>query len=468
MSTPDKPSKPQEAAKASQSSLSSDTLKRLLPKPSRRTLFLSVWGLIVVGVLVATRAVLLPFFLALVLAYVFSPVVAWIQGRKPFGKTIPRWLAVILLYTTLLTGLGGFIAVGVPRLAAEVELLASELPETVAQARDEWVPALETWLREAMRESTDEAPAPGPEQVPSAEDAPGDAIASAPPPDVREHIEVRPSEDGLGYRIDLPEHGLVIEPMGHGYRVTASEIDASDEGDLSQALSDALESMASDTRTTASAVLTTAQSVVKVLVKGIFTFFIMLMLSAYLLITSDRILAFFRSLWTVNRRRSFDRLVLRIDRGMAGVVRGQLLIALVNGALSGVGFYFLELRYWPILTLIATVLSVIPIFGAIISTVPAVIIALQSGISTAMFTLVWILVIHQIEANLLNPKIMGDSAKVHPVLVIFALLAGEAVAGIAGALLAVPALSIVQSLFLHYREVMLGVPKKADASVSDA
>ena len=60
--------------------------------------------------------------------------------------------------------------------------------------------------------------------------------------------------------------------------------------------------------------------------------------------------------------------------------------------------------------------------------------------------------------NLLNPKIMGDAAKVHPVLVVFALLAGESLFGIAGALLAVPVLSIVQSLFLHYREVMLGVP----------
>ena len=110
--------------------------------------------------------------------------------------------------------------------------------------------------------------------------------------------------------------------------------------------------------------------------------------------------------------------------------------------------------------LIATLLSVIPIFGAIISTVPAVIIALQNGPSTALFTLLWIVGIHQIEANVLNPKIMGDSAKVHPVLVIFALLAGETLYGIAGALLAVPVLSIVQSLFMHYREIWLGVPRR--------
>ncbi|MEM7605451.1 MAG: AI-2E family transporter, partial [Myxococcota bacterium] len=244
--------------------------------------------------------------------------------------------------------------------------------------------------------------------------------------------------------------------------------DEDDEGDLSEALSEALESMATDTRSTAGALLATAQSVIRTVVKGVFTFFIMLILSAYMLITSDRILAFCRSMWPQRRRRNFDRLVLRIDRGLAGVVRGQLLIALVNGVLSGIGFYLLDLRYWPILTLVATLLSVIPIFGAIISTIPAVVIALQSGLSTAVFTLLWIVGIHQIEANLLNPKIMGDSAKVHPVLVIFALLAGEALFGIAGALLAVPVLSIVQSLFLHYRETVLGVPKRADASTSDA
>jgi hypothetical protein len=68
-------------------------------------------------------------------------------------------------------------------------------------------------------------------------------------------------------------------------------------------------------------------------------------------------------------------------------------------------------------------------------------------------------VIHQIEANFLNPKIMGEAARVHPVLVIFALLTGEHLAGIVGALLAVPMLSICQTLFLQLRERFLGVPR---------
>ena len=67
--------------------------------------------------------------------------------------------------------------------------------------------------------------------------------------------------------------------------------------------------------------------------------------------------------------------------------------------------------------------------------------------------LAWILGIHQLEANVLNPKIMGDAAKIHPVLVIFSLLAGEHFFRVPGALLAVPTMSIAQSLFLHLNDV---------------
>ncbi|MHC5052348.1 MAG: AI-2E family transporter, partial [Planctomycetota bacterium] len=62
----------------------------------------------------------------------------------------------------------------------------------------------------------------------------------------------------------------------------------------------------------------------------------------------------------------------------------------------------------------------------------------------------WILLIHFIEANYLNPRIMGTASKIHPVVIIFALVAGEHAYGIPGALLAVPAASILQSAFVFY------------------
>lgn len=413
----------------------------------RRRVFFGVWGTLLLAALILFRGVLKPFFFAIVVAYVLAPVVRWLENKGVAGRRAPRWVVVVVVYLTLLGLIGGFVAVGVPRLAAEIQKLARELPEAVTTVRDEWLPTLEARFRAAMR---DYAEAEQPLETEP------DAVAAA-APEPRRTLRVVPAPDG-GWEVRLPDEGWIFEPRGQGYRLVEARPREEADGDLGQALTEAIERWSDDTRATASTLLRTAQTVIRTVVKSVFTFFIVLMISAYLLITSDRIIAFFRSLWPRRRRRSFDRLVLRIDRGLSGVVRGQLVIALVNGLLTGIGLYALDLRYWPVLTLIATLLSVIPIFGAILSTVPAVIIALQQGPWVVVLVVAWIVIIHQIEANLLNPKIMGDAAQVHPVLVVFALLAGESLFGLTGALLAVPVLSITQSLFLHYREVMLGVP----------
>jgi hypothetical protein len=332
------------------------------------------------------------------------------------------------------------------------------MPRTVQTLRDEWLPEVDRALRSAsttlganadVGEEADVGiagegdPATDPEAVAA-------PVAS---------IQVLPREDG-GYEVVLPERGVELRQQGDGHYVIAPAHGTEDAArrDLSVQLTEALRGQLRDSEQSVASALRTAQSLIAAVVGGIFRFFIMLMLSAYLLISSDNIFRFFRQMVRPDRRPIWDHLLRRIDRGLSGVVRGQLLICVVNGVLSGIGFYIAGLDYWPILTLIATVLSIIPIFGAIISSIPAVIVGMQDGFGVALFVLAWIIGIHQVEANLLNPKIMGDAAKVHPVLVVFALLAGEHFFGITGALLAVPVLSIGQSLFVHFREIALGVP----------
>jgi predicted PurR-regulated permease PerM len=115
----------------------------------------------------------------------------------------------------------------------------------------------------------------------------------------------------------------------------------------------------------------------------------------------------------------------------------------------------LGIKYSFLLALFAGSFSLIPIFGTIISSVPIVVIALISS-EDGSFSLVppglvlaWISGIHLLEANVLNPKIIGDTAHMHPGIVIFALLAGEQVYGLTGALLAVPVASMVQTIYLY-------------------
>jgi predicted PurR-regulated permease PerM len=104
-------------------------------------------------------------------------------------------------------------------------------------------------------------------------------------------------------------------------------------------------------------------------------------------------------------------------------------------------------------------MSIVPIFGSILSSVPVVLIGLTQDFWTALWVLLWIIGIHQVEANLLNPKIIGVAAKIHPVLVVLALIIGEHYFGLWGALLAVPVLSILQSIFNHFRfETMPDAP----------
>lgn len=431
----------------------------------RRIAFLSATGALALGVLYAFREVLAPFAVALVVAYVFAPLVDWMEQRSVGGRRVPRWAAVLVLYVSLLGMMAASIAIGAPLLARELGRLGREAPNMLRTARQDWLPAIDRTVRGFSSslgpETTEPTDAP-------LEDVPLDAdeeALPAPEPEERLHLEVRPRPDGT-YEVILPRDGITIEPRDDGGYVvrTAEDDEGGEPDDLSVQITEALRRQMREGEQTAGDALRTAQSLVAAVVNGIFKFFIMLMISAYMLITKDGILGFFRTLVSAPRRASFDLLLGRIDKGLSGVVRGQLVICLVNGALSGVGFYIAGLNYWPVLTLVATVLSIIPIFGAILSSIPAVVVGLQDGVGTALFTLAWIIGIHQLEANLLNPKIMGDAAKVHPVLVVFSLIAGEHFFGILGALLAVPVLSVSQSLFLHFREVALGVPASSTIS----
>jgi predicted PurR-regulated permease PerM len=429
----------------------------------RRRVFLFGSLLLAIVVLAIARAVLLPFLLAIVVAYVLSPVVEGAERRRPFGRQLPRWLIVVLLYVGLIGGTVTVIAFSVPRLASELTRLAREVPRVAAQARDEWIPVIEERVREVsvrylgpLDAQSAQSAHPGPndlrvQEKPSETDADRDVGA----------IQIR--QRNGNYEVVLPPHGIRIVPEGeNSYRITASRPRNQDR-DLVATLNEMLGNVTQSTQNSAVWLFNAAKAAALSLSRGIFGLVMTLMISAYMLITSDRIFDFFRSLYRPTKRHEFDDLVRRLDRGLAGVVRGQLIICLVNGVLSGIGFGLLGLKYWTFLTLVATIMSIVPIFGSILSTVPAVIVALPQGPGLALLVLVWVVAIHQLEANFLNPKIMGDAARVHPVLVVFALLAGEHLAGIVGALLAVPTLSIVQTLFFQLRERFLGVPRPISA-----
>ena len=392
----------------------------------RRPVFLAVVLTLAIAVVVAARDVILPFVLALVIAYVLTPLVAWVERKR-----VPRGASIILVYVVVLGTLGGGIRLIAPRVGQELMGLRREVPAMITRAKDEWLPA----LQERMR-SVGVAPPPTPEERPE----PEPAVVARPQPDGSVAIDV-----GSGVAVRAHKNGYVIE------RVREAK---EEPFDLDRFVSDAVGRTFAYAQHNALELARIGRDIVLGISRAIFIFGITLMLAAYIMLTREKILGFFALNLRPSSRHDFASLLGRIDRGLSGVVRGQLIICLVNGVLSAIGFAIVGLKYWPVLALMATVFSLIPIFGSIISAIPAVALGLTQSLGTAVFVLVWIVGVHQLEANLLNPKIMGDAAKIHPVLVIFSLLVGEHFFHTVGALLAVPCMSIAQSFFLHFKHIV--------------
>lgn len=405
-------------------------------RPTARRVFLSVSAIAVIAVCIAAHAVMLPFVLALVVAYVLTPAVLRVERRG-----MPRWGAILLVYALTLGAIGGFIGIIVPRLISEGKAAAIEWPNFNRKVRNEWLPAIDARIERWTGQPTPD----------DATDQNGEPIETKKEP--RPPVRVVKREDG-SFDVHVSEDLRVREIDSGTWRIVNEE-----KQPLSSAkvLRQGFDKGVGYLRENASLFLKVGQAVANAISRGIFNLFMTLMLAGYIMLTHERILGFFRELWRPGDRPSFDLFLRRLDRGLSGVVRGQLLICAVNGVLSAIGFWLFDLKYWPILSILAAVMSLIPIFGSILSSVPAVAIGLTQSPATAVGVLAWIVGIHQLEANFLNPKIIGDSAKIHPVLVVFSLLVGEHFFQITGALFAVPVMSIVQTIFLHFRQSTLGL-----------
>ena len=409
----------------------------------RRRLFLGTSAAVAVLVMLIAHEVMLPFVLAALIAFVLTPLVGRVE-RGARGVRVPRALAIVLVYAVVLGSIATFVRGVTPRIAQEFRTLSGELPALAEDARTRWVPAITDRLR-----AVGIAPPPPPAPAPTPEPAPTSAFVARPQPDGSLAIDV-----GAGAVVVETKTGWRIEPAPE------KKVEAFDPG---RAIAEAVGKSFAYAQQNSLEIARALRGLITSVSRVVFLFFITLMLAAYMMMTRERIVGFFRSLVRPGGQAGFDALLARVEAGLSGVVRGQLVICGINGVLSAIGFAFIGLKYWPVMAIIAAVFSLIPIFGSIASAVPAVAVGLTQGLGTATFVLVWIVGIHQLEANLLNPKIMGDAAKIHPVLVIFALLVGEHFFQVIGALLAVPTMSIAQSVFLHLREVTAKDPKEAAA-----
>ncbi|HEX5148471.1 MAG TPA: AI-2E family transporter [Candidatus Limnocylindrales bacterium] len=188
----------------------------------------------------------------------------------------------------------------------------------------------------------------------------------------------------------------------------------------------------------------------------IFAFLIIPVWAFYLLKDRPSLVNAFQASVPPEWRADIDAVVSIVGRVFSSWIRGQVLLGLAVGVATFAGLLILGAAVDPIfsrfavlLAVIAGVLELLPIIGPIIAAVPAILLAGTAGIEAAGAAFLLYLAIQQIENNVLVPKIQGDATNLHPSAVMLALVIGGAVAGLLGAILALPVTAAARDVYRH-------------------
>ncbi len=372
----------------------------------QKTILLScIWvALAIIAFLL--KEILLPFIFAGLLAYVLDPGVSKLCSIHIGRHSLPRWAAIVSLYIFVAAFVYVFATLFLPEIYQELLRMAKAATETLNQFNEQKIRDLAVSIDTFLRRYN----------LPIHIIAPLETLPGLNPASSLAKIDPLQATNLVSINLAEMIHNIVNE-LGEYIRVQSTDI------------------------------VNGLQNIIRQVVNFIFKFFLVLMLAGFMIVDTARIKRFAFSLVLTKDKDTFDAFLTRVDYGLSGAIRGQLVICLINAILTLIGLWIFKVKFALVLATMAGIFSLIPIFGSIISTIPIALVALSSSPLTALMAIGWILAIHALEANFLNPKILGKATKIHPVLVVLALLTGEHFYGLAGALLAVPVTSILLNIF---------------------
>ncbi|MHB1125435.1 MAG: AI-2E family transporter [Bacillota bacterium] len=338
---------------------------------------LKVWRLVFAGLLLVialyfllrVRAILAPFIIAVVLAYLLDPFVCFLEKR---GFT--RSWSIIIIYLTL--GLLLFLMVffGLPAIIKELYALGDIIPRQIMQ--------MQHWVQDFNRDYQETAIPFGLRQL------------------INETLGK--VENGLMHIARQLASGLV-GLMGH---------------------------------------------IFSLIIAPIFTF--------YLLKDQENICRRLVAVMPITWRSEILALWEQIDIVLIRFIQGNLLVAFLVGMMTFLGLSFLGMDFALVLGLVAGLAELIPYFGAIIGAIPILALALLKSKMMLLYVALVMLVIEQIESNILTPKILGESVGLHPLVVIFSIMAGGYLFGVVGVLAAVPVTAVLRILINYLFLKLLG------------
>jgi predicted PurR-regulated permease PerM len=195
-------------------------------------------------------------------------------------------------------------------------------------------------------------------------------------------------------------------------------------------------------------------SFVGTVVNVVIVIFIIPFILFYFLKDREKMLETLLGVFKPKRQEHIKEVLVDIDKTLSSYIQGQGLVCLIVGLLCLVAFLILGLDYALLLAFIAGLTNIIPYFGPWIGAIPALIVSFFVSPLTALFTVVAIVIIQQIESNLVSPQIIGRKMHIHPLTVMLLILLSGRLMGILGMIIAVPIYAIIRVLIGHLLPIL--------------
>lgn len=189
----------------------------------------------------------------------------------------------------------------------------------------------------------------------------------------------------------------------------------------------------------------------------IFDLFVAIIVSVYILLQRRQILEFFKKLgkaiFKEHTYKNMGKYFKHTNNIFFNFIAGQVIDGIVVGIITSIAMSIMGVKYAVLLGFMIGMFNLIPYFGAIIAVVLATLITLLTGgLGQAITMVIVVTILQQLDANIINPKIIGTSLKISPLLVIFAVTVGGAYFGIWGMFLAVPIVAVIKLFITDYIE----------------
>lgn len=183
---------------------------------------------------------------------------------------------------------------------------------------------------------------------------------------------------------------------------------------------------------------------------GVVNVFLGFVIGIYMIVTKERLIRTLKNLiYAYSPKRTADyisHVYYHVNFCFTGFVSGQLTEAVILGLLCFFGMTIFNMQYALLISVIIGVTNIIPIIGPIIGAIPGALIMLMIDPMKAVWFVLFIIVLQQLESNLIYPRVVGNSIGLPGIWVIFAIILGGGLFNFAGVLLGVPTFAVVYSL----------------------